>query len=358
MVDAICDLVPDGSVLALGEPTHGTAEAFALKMDVICTLAERRRLGLFAMEDSWSVGLEVDAALSGHGELDAAWGQAMSVWRTETIVGGLRRLQRINAELSPRDRARFTGVDSKRPELAAWILREIGVTELGITALAHKSEVEPESVPGALAACEALWSHRGRRIRGSARQVWRRLDAYHRQRDFEGLGRRDAHMAQTLLEERERFDSGRVTVVWAHNEHVARNPVFCGSPAMGNLLEGQLGSTYIPLGILCGEGTCRAADPAMGDMEYRAVRLPSALPGSTEDALHAQRPVLIRTDSRSHPGPRRFLGWKIDSTLPPDAFELHRPTSDFQGIAWLPYSTADDPWDESGEPGEWGSRPR
>ena len=48
-----------------------------------------------------------------------------------------------------------------------------------------------------------------------------------------------------------------------------------------------------------------------------------------------------------HPGPRRFIGWQVDTSLFGDAravadtFEVARPSSDFAALAFLPESTAD-----------------
>lgn len=342
---AICDLVDDGAVLALGEPTHGTAEAFALKFEVLTALAQQGRLAMLAFEDSWPVGLQVDAALHGHGDLDAVWSRALSVWRTRTILDGLHRLRKITMRTPPAHRLRFVGLDSKRPKLAAADLESAGVSCPGISQLAACGDIEPADVEEALRVCEHTAARAaGRRLRGSARQLYRRLDAYHREPDLAGLGRRDAHMATTLLEERAQHASrtgGGVTAVWAHNEHVSLSEENFGSPAMGRFLWRELGDAYTAVGILCGDGTCRAVDPSSGDDGYRTVPLPPVRSGSTEAALRERGDALVTRAEFRHAGPRRFVGWKVDSAAEPDTFDLARPSTDFDAIAWLETSRAD-----------------
>ena len=71
------------------------------------------------------------------------------------------------------------------------------------------------------------------------------------------------------------------------------------------------------------------------------------LPGSTEAALAARNDSFVLTTEFSHPGPRRFLGWKIDSSAPVTQrgdIDIARPASDFTAIAYLPGSVADTAW--------------
>jgi erythromycin esterase-like protein len=59
----IDSMLPNGTVLALGEPTHGSANVSRWKFDVILDLARRGRLAALAFEESYAVGRDVDAAL-------------------------------------------------------------------------------------------------------------------------------------------------------------------------------------------------------------------------------------------------------------------------------------------------------
>jgi erythromycin esterase len=170
----------------------------------------------------------------------------------------------------------------------------------------------------------------------------RYIDAYLAEPDLGGLHRRDTHMAETLLEN---LPDRGITVVWAHNEHIARNPDNFGGPSMGQVLDSRIGARYTSIGILCGEGSCRAVDVATNTKDYGSIALPTAGPHTTEMALKSRRTDFVTTSEFAHPGPRRFIGWQLDSRLTQAAarreVELHRPSTDFDAIAYLPVSVAD-----------------
>lgn len=341
-VDRILSLVQANGVLGLGEPTHGSANAFAWKFEVICELASRGLLGALAFEDSYIVGTRVNQELNEGGDLAEPWRDALSLWRTHTISAGIARLQSINAMLPPRERVRFLGIDSKPARHAALALIDAGARVPSLCRLARREELGESDVDEARRVCEHFSRHRERHTAAAARQLLRYIDVYLAEPDLAGLHRRDTHMAETLLEN---LPDRGITVVWAHNEHVARNPDNFGGPSMGQVLGTRIGARYTSIGVLCGEGTCRAVDPSTGTKEYRSVTLPTAGPHTTETALRSQRTPFVTTTEFVHPGPRRFLGWRIDSSLTEaDArreFELHRPTTDFDAIAYLPFSEAD-----------------
>lgn len=153
-------------------------------------------------------------------------------------------------------------------------------------------------------------------------------------------------MAETLLEN---LPERGVTVLWAHNEHIACNPDFFGGPSVGQVLADRIGTRYTSIGVLCGDGSCRAIDPSTGDPDYRSVELPRAHPDTTDRALKSMQLDFVTADEFSHPGPRRFLGWRIDRTagdrFDRASFESARPSTDFDALAYLPKSIADTTWE-------------
>jgi erythromycin esterase len=355
-VEAIDSMLPDGAVLALGEPTHGSANVSRWKFDVILDLARRGRLAALAFEESYAVGRDVDAALVGADPgacVRFAWDGATSIWRTAAIRKGLEQLAAWNDGVPAGDRIRFIGIDIKKPRLAAQALIDRGVVAPALEVLAaHRdaavySDLGPSDVDSIDAACLPATTDPDPQIAAFARQIRRYADAYLREPDLAGLHRRDLYMARTMLEQ---LPGEGVTVLWAHNEHVARNPDFFGGPSMGHVLAEELGERYVPMGVLCGEGTCRAVDPTTGDPGYRSVRLPPVREGSTEQALAglgegvATVPVAADGSGFSHPGPRRFIGWQVDADEireHPEEYEMPRPVSDFAALAYFSESRAD-----------------
>lgn len=344
-VDRILPLLDSDGVLGLGESTHGSANVFEWKFDVVCELASRGLLRAFAFEESFMVGLEVDRALRGDGDLHVAWRDAMGVWKTQAIVDGLRRLQRINSRLPVSSRVRFIGIDSKSPHLAAAALLDAGYANAVLKALAERRELDHSEIAEAQRACASAACDADQRTAGAARQILRRIDAYDLEPGLGRLHRRDTHMAETLLEN---LPERGITVLWAHNEHIARNPDFFGGPSVGQVLADRIGTRYTSIGVLCGEGSCRAIDPSTGDPDYRSVELPRSYPDTTDVALESLQIDFAPADKFSHPGPRRFIGWSIDHAalegLDRGSFESARPSADFDALAYLPESIADTTW--------------
>lgn len=343
-VGPLLDLVPAHGVIGLGEPTHGSANAFAAKMELVLELAGRGMLSTFAFEESYALGLQVDEALRCNGDLDAAWAQATSVWRTPVIREGLSALQDLNRSLPPERRITFLGIDIKKPSLAAQALLDRGHDHAQLRALADGEDPIGPGREDLASLCHRLETVHGPTTQALARQILRWLRAYRDAPSFPDLHLRDRFMAAALLEHR---PTAELTVVWAHNEHVANNPDFYGGPSLGAVLADELGTDYAAVGILCGEGTSRAVDPSSGSDDLSSVPLPPVLPGSTEEALAARGDAFVLTDEFSHPGPRRFLGWRIDSSVPATErgdVDISRPASDFSAIVHLPTSVADTDW--------------
>jgi len=330
----------ENAVLGLGEPTHGTAEAFALKLEVIHELARSGRLAMVAVEESFTVGLGVDAALRGEGGLDAAWDQGSSLWDTVAIREGLRTLRAITETFPRERRPRFLGVDISKPYRTARALQDRGTRSPALDAVASRADGVSELIN----LCRTLESDEDPVTEGLARNLRRHADAYLLAPDHSRLHRRDTHMADTLLENLPRRG---ITVLWAHNEHLARNPEGWGGPTMGHLLDRALGERYVAVGMLCGPGDCRAVDPSTGSADYAAVPLPPLHANTTDHALAELGLTFVTSEEFIHRGPRRFIGWQVDTSLfddpraVRDTFEVRRPSTDFRALVHLPRSTAD-----------------
>ena len=232
----------------------------------------------------------------------------------------------------------------RAPQRTARALLELGHHEPLLHAIASRADLDPHEVEALEQLCRRLERSPDEECAALARNLGRHIDAYLLDPDLGRLHRRDTHMAHTLLEQ---LPAQGITVVWAHNEHIARNPDNFGGPSMGAVLHEALGSRYVPVGVMCGEGEARAVDPSTGDDGYRAVPLPPLRRGTTDAALHALGTSFVTRAEFDHPGPRRFLGWRIDTSLfeDPDAvratFEVPRPSSDFEALVMLSDSTAD-----------------
>lgn len=337
-------------MLGLGEPTHGTAEAFRWKGEVILALAESGRLRVLAWECGLATGRLLDAALRGDGDLAAALrAQRFWTWETHEILAALTRLRDWNLSQPEARRVRFVGVDVQEPYRGVADLIAAGHGHPALAGLTARGRVEAGSEEArelheALRDVEAAEPDPSRR--SLARTARRYVDAYLLEPSYTRLGLRDRFMAQTLLEEA--LDPAGLTVFWAHNEHVAVNPDFHGSPTAGFVLREHLGPAYLAVGMLMGAGSFRTRNHDAPGHPKPLADLPTGPPDAhhSEAVFMGQGDGLYSTADQPHPGPRRFLGGQYGpewARREPHVFELARPLSDFNLIVFQERTTAAQP---------------
>lgn len=233
-VDRLLGLVPENGVLGLGEPTHGSANVSEWKMAVLAELSGRGVLGALAFEDSMLTGAHVDRVLPGGAEcaehLTDAWAEASSLWRTRVVVTGMERLARIAATGSAHH-FRFLGLDCHGGRRAAERLVELGVSEGLIERLARGDALTRSEAESLLEECRRP-EYASTERHELARHVRQYAEVYLIDPGEERLVLRDRFMAEELMARRPEHG---VTVVWAHNEHLARSSAGGGRAGLGSV---------------------------------------------------------------------------------------------------------------------------
>lgn len=355
------------SVIGLGEATHGTREAFQLKHRLIRALAEAGGLRTVAFECGMAAGRLIDEYVRfGSGEArEALAQQGYWCWENHEVLELIEWLRRHNARLAPGERIAFVGIDVQKvepglPELLAalevaderpsassgddLVLRTLEAAARAVGQLLSGEMVR--DAPIAASAVKDLFEAAPRLAtpgqRALCRNAARYVDTYLNPERENGLEVRDEYLAATVLETL--AERPGLAVVWAHNEHVAVNPDFFGTRAMGHHLREALGEGYLSLGMLFGEGAFLARSWRERRVSEFRVRLPGE--GHVEHrfrgrglGLYDARRISVGTDSRY----RRFLGMLYDHGVDaenPDAFRIERPLTDFDLVAWLPETSA------------------
>ena len=344
------------TILGLGEPTHGTREAFQLKHRMIRALAEGGLLRTVAFECGLANGRMIDEYIRGGTSTaeDAVIGQDYWCWSTTEIAALVEWLRLFNSRLPADERIAFYGIDVQRcepaiPELSR-LLEQSQPTmpaklalhqriSAGLTSL-RDGELEAGSAAARLLA-EDLFE-----VAGQLPDFWPRMLCLNLSRHIDCylgspemfLARRDEYMAATLRE----VTSGRpgLTALWAHNEHVASNPDYFGSPSMGYWLRRDYGASYMSLGMLFGSGSFRARGIRGAPVQIHEV--PTAPSGFVEDELNGRPAQLLDVSSCGANRLRRYVGDRYDAAAAvqmPELFSLDRPPSDFDLLAWIPEST-------------------
>lgn len=365
-------LAASRSVIGLGEATHGTREAFQLKHRLIRALAEGAGLRTLAFECGLVAGRLIDdyVRLGRGAAREALAQQGYWCWENSEVLALIEWLHEHNVPLPPSERIAFVGVDVQKvepglPELLAALERGAEAREPPLGDRAPDPTESSDAIwvvrqllagelargaPAAAPAVRLLFSAAHRlatpELRALCRNTARYVDTYlNPERGENGLAVRDEYLAATLLETL--AERPGLTVVWAHNEHVAVNPDFFGTRAMGHHLREALGEQYLALGMLFGEGSFLARSwGERGTNRVVEFRVGRAGEGHVERCFAGRAPGLYASASLPASAGaryRRFLGNLYDHGVDeqhPDAFRIERPLSDFDLVAWLPEATA------------------
>ncbi|TAH37295.1 MAG: erythromycin esterase family protein [Planctomycetota bacterium] len=118
-------LIGDARIVALGEPTHGTREAFQMKHRLLEFLVTELGFSIFSIEASMPEAYELNRyVIEGEGDPKALiGGMYFWTWNTEEVLAMVEWMRAYNAA-GPRTTLQFTGFDMQTPDVAADIVRD------------------------------------------------------------------------------------------------------------------------------------------------------------------------------------------------------------------------------------------
>lgn len=118
-LQALAAMIGDAKVAGLGEATHGSHEFFAMKERVFRHLVEEKGFTTFALEVSWTAGLQIEEYLqggAGGARQVAKEALAGSPWEREEFVSLIAWMRRYN-DRHPGRKVHFMGNDVGAPRL-------------------------------------------------------------------------------------------------------------------------------------------------------------------------------------------------------------------------------------------------
>ncbi|MGX4733763.1 erythromycin esterase family protein [Kitasatospora griseola] len=332
---ALGDLIGDSLVVGLGEATHGSHEFFALKHRVFRYLVEERGFTTFALEASWTAGLEIDEFLQG-GEGDARRVAdrtlAGSPWHREEFADLIAWMRDHNRR-HPGHPVRFLGDDLGLPGLGDRVFRRVldlvrpghpeeaaRLTDLYAPlrplddALGYLGRPLAERLANAELARKAFesvssvgepWAEQHARVIADT-FAFLTMDRDNPATVAAAEQLRDRAMAHNVLWWQRR--TGHRILLSAHNGHAgyaSTMPELYPFP-QGAQLRQALGSRYTAIGTTFDRGAfLTTADGAGG--AWRPVGVPAAAPGSVEHTLDQVRHRDYYVPLHGLPGAAR--GW-------------------------------------------------
>ncbi len=297
----------DAQIVGIGEQTHGSDRNAELRMQLCQLLVRNARVGSIALEADYADVLPIDEFIQG-GQGDIARllsGQRAGwIWNKPAVRDFARWLRDDNLRRSPKERVHFVGIDMQTARaigqaivgrLAALSVEALVSLRPSLTDLRDcsdsrlnaKLQGQLESIASEYPTLSPLVRSLGQCIRLGAAVS----EEYGQTRD---RAMTDNVLALAGVEKSS--IQARMTVVLAHNGHVARSHLGVAQETpMGAYL--ARGGGYVALGTVIGGGRFRAYrfDPVARrtSQESEIMALGSVLPGSLEELMADTVPFFL-----------------------------------------------------------------
>ena len=288
------DAFADKQLIGLGEATHGTSEFFEAKHRIFQYLVENHGYRIFAIEADFGESLFINEAIQAG---DKAAIEDLMIdkmhfwtWRTTEVKALLEWMCEYNINKAENERLQYVGVDCQfntyHPDLVISFLNEHApditpdyqnlLSEIKEGTDDSFSSYSDSSVNGLLLQLEALTTsfinmEEALTTATSPHEYQLHLQLLHLCRQAtvvksglqiseEPQNNRDRFMATNTLWWLSQFDDSKA-VLWAHNAHISRDPIY---DAIGYHLTQNLGELYTPLGFSFSRGRFTAYRPGLG----------------------------------------------------------------------------------------------
>ncbi|MFJ9677880.1 erythromycin esterase family protein [Streptomyces sp. NPDC101194] len=316
---ALGSMIGDAKVVGLGEATHGSHEFFTMKERVFRHLVEKKGFTTFALELSWSAGLQIDDYLqTGKGDAREIAEETLtnSPWDREEFVSLIEWMRDYNRH-HPDRTVHFMGDDIGAPALSdAFFGRVTGYVQknnpealprldelyTGLRPIddvfAYLGKPLAERQQLAAKAQQALELVSGLKGSGGEAFDWAEQNARSVAQTAEFLTLnpddpesnaasqrfRDEVMAQNVSWWQQR--TGQKVLLSAHNDHVAyvSSDPETYSKTQGSFLRDTMGRNYLPIGFTFNQGSFLSKDAALGG-EWKKFTVPAAEPDRNEATL-------------------------------------------------------------------------
>lgn len=288
-------VVGNASIVGLGEETHGSHEFFTMKQRLLEFLVEKMGFTMFAIEDSWSAGEQINTyVLTGQGDARGAVGQlSYSTWKTQEVLDLIQWVRSYDADPSHVHKVRFAGFDCQHIKTVTFdqITQYLQTVDPQSAARITSWRTGGQYVRYAQQVYELLKQHETAYTAHSSPQAFAQalqearvivqyaqlsLTSYNTN-DPQSLVRynqqRDAFMAENIAWLHEHADGGSKLVLWAHNSHI-ETVTQDSYTRMGMYLRQRYRSQYLAIGMSFYQGSFNAVGED-GNLDTFTIQAPN-----------------------------------------------------------------------------------
>ncbi|MGW2010723.1 erythromycin esterase family protein [Streptomyces nigrescens] len=336
---ALGSMIGDAKVVGLGEATHGSHEFFTMKEQVFRYLVEEKGFTTFALELSWSAGLQIDDYLqTGKGDARKIAEETLTntPWDHEEFVSLIEWMRDYNRR-HPGRTVHFMGDDIGAPAVSDEFFGRV---------TGYVRQNHPEALPRlnelytGLRPIDDVFAYLGKPLaqrQQLATKAQQALELVSRQKGsggeaFEWAEQNARSIAQTAkfltmnpddpgtLPSFQRFRdevmaqnvtwwqqrTGHKILLSAQNDHVGHVAGYAElyPKTQGSFLRDTMGKNYLPIGFTFNQGSFLSKDAALGG-DWKKFTVDGAEPGRNEHTLDQVRYRDFYLDVRNAPAPAR-----------------------------------------------------
>lgn len=343
-LEAFGAMVGEARIVGLGEVTHGSHQVFRMKHRLFRYLVEKKGFTLFSLEANLPEAFRLNEyVIDGKGDSrQLLEGLYFFTWQTEEILALIEWMRDWNAKRGDREPVRFTGMDMQVAEVAATSAAEFITAhaedlaeraEILVRAKGLRRGADPKTAEALVVELDALHSALVER-REALAKASSDFDAEFAIRNVRivawatrmlaagngGTEVREEGMAENVAWILDRYPNQKI-VLWAHNGHVGRAPLF-DIRWMGSHLEQRYPGEMVVVGTAIGSGVYTAMS-----MADRKVHSDHPLLAPPEDSVEAY--FLASELSRAIVDLRVACEGEIGRSL----FAVSRPMRSIGGVA-------------------------
>ncbi|UCH92587.1 MAG: erythromycin esterase family protein [Candidatus Aminicenantes bacterium] len=285
------DQLKNAKIIALGEATHGTREFFQMKHRIFQYLVEHHRHKAFGFEADFAECIYLNNYVTkGEGDLTNLMRTRMQfyTWKTEEVRELLEWMKDYNLGKEEEEKIHYIGFDCQfttyQPDLLQEYLQQTspGLWETASPVLEQVTDLSRDDysampketyndIKTQLESLENLiTANKDHLIANSSsnqyeinKQLLKTFKQafiviYHLSIRDNSTNWRDRFMAENALWIADFFGQDTRITLWAHNGHIARNPVYGGDGSMGYHLYIELNDLYQALGFSFSKGSFTA----------------------------------------------------------------------------------------------------
>jgi erythromycin esterase len=290
----IKDMVGNARVVSLGEATHGTREFFLMKHRILEFLVKEMEFNVFAIEATWPEANRInDYVHTGHGDPETLLsGLYFWTWNTEEVLEMILWMREHNQNPGDDPTVSFLGFDMQFPGMAIYNV-EMFLQVVDPSAASFVSEcyacISPyANGPSGSSLSQGRYEDQNAAYRDSCRVDLSEVHEFLLQHEaeykeassvlefdhalqsarivlqYEDMASqrtpsaRDFYMAENTIWLLNQAGSDAKIVLWAHNGHVADNPVYGGGSSMGHYLREEYGDDMVTVAFDFYKGEFRA----------------------------------------------------------------------------------------------------